>query len=267
MRKIQLLTATVLVSLSFSTWANSQTVLPLNTGFNHSTGSVYPPATQDNYWINLATSLPTTPPTGPSWTIQAVSPWQPALPPMTGIPGTSWISAWNTIGGKVDPVTKRGYSIFRKCFCLMSFTQAKMAFDVRADDNITVWLNTTLNTILPASPGGFSNPTPLHAGTTDQGKFHVGVNCLYVLLEDLGGYMGFDLRGTMSAFGLMPMPASGTEVSFKPCDCNFSPPGAGGGAAGEMRRGATDFDDRQVIQEIVKIAETGRAAKGRPSTK
>jgi hypothetical protein len=257
MRSLKLVTATVVIFLGFNNWAIGQTIVPLNTGFNHSTGSVYPVGATDNYWINISTSPTTTPAAGPAFAIKAENPWQPEMPAASGIPGTRWISAWNTIGGK-----GAGYTIFRKCFCLMSFTQAKLAFDVRGDDNITVWLNSIGSTIFSASPAGWANATPLRGGTTDQAKFHVGVNCLYVLLEDVVGWMGFDLRGTVSAYGLMPMPAMGTTTSFAPCGCDFST-GAGGGVPARVAA----FDDRQVVQEIQKFAEARRAAKGKPAAK
>jgi len=143
----------------------------------------------------------------------------------------------------------------------MSFTQAKLLFDVRADDNITVWLNTTLNTILPATQGHYSG-TPLQAGTTDQTKFKIGVNCIYVLVEDLGGYMGLDLRGYMSAYGLLPMPASGTATSFAPCGCDFAPKGGGVNPAAKAETG-----DQTVVQEIIKIAESRQAARAKSAPK
>lgn len=260
-----------LIAIAGFSWFNlaglaiGQTVVPLNTGFKHTgglTGSLYALGARDDFWINIASSLPTSPPADRTWTIQSQLPWQPALPAAGGIPGTNWISARSTIGGNVDPVTKTGYTIFRKCFCMMSFSQAKLSFNVRADDNISIWLNTTLNTLVAPVQGAFSNATPLQGGTTDQTKFRIGVNCLYALVEDLGGYMGFDLRGTISAYGLMPMPALGTEVSFKPCDCNFSPTHAGAQPSAAAERAGAEFDDRQVVQAIVKIAEARRTARG-----
>jgi hypothetical protein len=259
MKKIQSI-AIVFALVNFSSLALGQTVLPLNTGFNHSTGSIYLGGA-DNYWINLATSPPTSPPTAPSWVIPHQPPWLQPMPPVTGIPGTNWISAWNTIGGQVDPVTKIGTSLFRKCFCLMSFKDARLEFDIRADDNIIVYLNTALNIIIPSSPGQHANPVPLSAVTTDQTKFRIGINCLYVFLEDTGGYMGFNLRGTMRAFGLMPMLAMGTETSFAPCGCDFS---ARVGAKPGVR---TKFDDRQVVQEILRAAEARHAARRKSATK
>jgi hypothetical protein len=261
------LIATIFLFLSFTSWAIGQTVVPLNTGFNHLSNSPYATGAQDNYWINLASSLPTIPPTGPAYAVQSIAPWQPDLPASGPIPATRWINARNGIAGKVDPVTGMGYSLYRKCFCLMSFTQAKLAFDLRADDNVTVWLNTMLSAILPASIGGYANPVPLHGGTTDQTKFKIGINCLYVLVEDVGGYTGFDLRGYISAYGLMPMPASGTETSFAPCGCDFkSPPHTSPTGAAQLREGG-EFDDRQVVADIVKFAETRRAARAKPAAK
>jgi len=268
MRKSYIAMIAGLVWSALPAAAFGQTVMPLNTGFNHATGSVYAVGARDDYWINIASSLPTTPGQDRSWTIASVSPWQPALPISGSIPATQWISARNTISSNVDPVTQKGYTIFRKCFCMMSFSQARLSFNVRADDNIQVWLNTNLNTLLGPVQGGYSNPTPLAAGTTDQSKFRVGVNCLYALVEDVGGYMGFDLRGTVSAFGLMPMPASGTDVSFKPCDCNFSQaPGSAQPSSAAATHGSEHFDDRQVVEAIVKIAEARKATRGAPAKK
>lgn len=263
--KTLVLTASLLVSLLCPGLALGQTVVPLNTGFNHSANAVYAPQTQDKFWLNMSTSPTPTPPAGPSSVIQSSAPWLPPLPAVGGVPATNWISAWPTIGGHVDPLTSKGYTLFRKCFCMMSFSQAKIVFDVRADDNITIWLNGLSNTLLAVSSGQYSNPTPIHVQTTDQSKFKIGVNCLYVLLEDIGGYMGFDLRGTVSAYGLMPMPGmsvgSGTDVTFAPCGCDFR---AARSAAPNTRAA---FDDENVIKAIVKIAEARRNAKASPAKK
>jgi hypothetical protein len=260
--------STFFLFLNLSSWANGQTVVPLNTGYNHSNSSVYTVGQQDNYWINLASSLPT--PAGPAYVVQWVPPWQPDLPAFiypgpVPVPATKWINARNTINSNVDPVTKTGYSLYRKCFCLMSFTQAKLVADIRGDDNLTVWLNTVLSTLLPAQQGHYSGPV-LQFSTTDQSKFHMGVNCLYVLVEDGGGYTGFDLRGYVSAYGLMPMPAAGTAASFEPCGCNFAPPHpTPTGGAATLRTGG-EFDDQKVVADILKIAEA-RRAKPKPSAK
>lgn len=261
--------STFFLFLNLAGWANAATVVPLNTGYNHSLPGVYAPSAPDNYWINIAASLPT--PAGPAFTVQWVGPWQPDLPnftytgPVVPVPATKWINARNTINSNVDPVTKKGYTLYRKCFCLMSFTQAKLLFDIRADDNVAVWLNNAGNMLLPFQQGNYAG-APLQAGTTDQSKFQIGINCLYVHVEDFGGYTGFDLRGYVRAYGLMPMPAAGTAVSFAPCGCNFAPPSPSptGGAA-QLRTGG-EFDDRQVVADILKIAEA-RRAKAKPPAK
>lgn len=266
MKKIQLIVATVFVSLTFSNWAIGQTKLPLNTGFNHATGSVYQVGAQDDYWINIATAPTPTPAAGRSNVIQWAAPWVAPLPPFNypvvgPIPGTNWISAWPTIGGHVNPVTGKGYSIFQKCFCMMSFTQPRLEFHVRADDNILVYLNDIQGSLLTATPGGYGSAVPIHVVTTNPALFKIGVNCLYVYLEDTGGWMGFDLRGYVSAYGLMPVPATGLEISFAPCGCDFS---ARPGTRSAVR---AEIDTQKIIQEILKAAEARRTAKGKPATR
>lgn len=270
MKLVQSILTTIFVFLNLTGWASGQTVVPLNTGYNHATNSVYAVGVKDNYWINLATSVPTTPPADTTWNIATSFAWLPALPAGAGLPGTNWISAWNSAPSHLAPVTGVGYTIFRKCFCLMSFSQARLSFNVRGDDNITIWLNTTLNTLVPATSGRWSLSPPIAYSTTDQSKFKMGVNCLYVLLEDTGGHMGLNLRGSVSAFGLMPQPASGTATSFAPCGCDFTTPGPVGpapaGNAAQLRA-AGEFDDRKMVEEIQKIAETRRVVKGMPGKK
>jgi hypothetical protein len=153
----------VIFALLAGSAARAQT-MPLNTGFNHDmsvqqvypTPAVYPPAIstiRDEYWINIASYPPTNPPVDRSFAIFPHPIWSPALP------GSLWISARNTYASAPgiradDP----GYTIFRKCFCLVKdFKNAQLNFQVRADDNITVWLNTTLNQVLAPSFGNFSS--------------------------------------------------------------------------------------------------------------
>src|ERR1019366_7603074 len=86
-----------------------------------------------------------------------------------------------------------GYTIFRKCFCLLpNFTQPTLSFKIRADDTVQVWFNSQLNVALPPSPGNF-NSTVLTSAPSSPTWFHAGINCIYVLVEDFGGYAGFDL--------------------------------------------------------------------------
>ncbi len=117
-----------------------------------------------------------------------------------------------------------------------------------------MWLNTQVQPLLPPSWGNW-NGTPLSGSTTNQNWFHVGVNCIYVLVEDFHGQMGFDLVGTVSANGLLATPAKGYPSSFGPCSCS------GGPAHLRDAKGVSQDDDQQVLNEIIKIAEARRAAK------
>lgn len=239
--------------------AVAQTTMPLNTGYNHALFNPYPtvntaispPAARDNYWINIMSYPPTTPPVDRTWVLMRPLIWAPAFP------ASNWIGVRNSIAtaGGVN-INNPGYTVFRKCFCLTSgFHDARLNFQVRADDTVQVWFNTHLNQLVPASIGNW-NGVPRTGATTN--GFHAGVNCLYVLAEDVGTATGFDLAGSVTAFGLLPIPAAGTNQSFEPCSCNPGPTHM----AGEMSiaKGA-DNDEQQVIGEIVKIAEARRAAK------
>lgn len=263
LRKVNLI-AVLAALLLLSNSANAQTTVPLNTGYNHSIFTPYAPVfgpsnTLDQYWINIASYPPTTtPPVWPAFVIQSA--WVPPLP------GTNWISARNTwaSGAGVNP-DNPGYTIFRKCFCLLpGYKDAKLSFELRADDSIQVWLNTQTNQVLAPTWGNHSGPT-LKAGT-DRG-FRVGKNCIYVLLEDYyGGAMGFDLLGSVSAFGLLPTPAAGTGQSFEPCACKSQGPVAVAEASSKLKVGVAsalkvEDDDGQIISEIVKVAEARRATK------
>jgi hypothetical protein len=256
MKKINLVAALTALLL-FSNLAIASTTLPLNTGYNHSIFNPYPtvtinpspPGARDNYWINIASYQPTLPPVGPTWILRNPG-W------MAAFPNTNWIGARNTAYSPTGTTAANpGYTIFRKCFCLLpNFKEAKLSFQVRADDTIQIWLNTQLNQVLAPSWGNHSGPA-LSASTTK--GFRVGPNCLYALVEDFGGAMGFDLVGSVSAYGLLPMPAAGTNQSFEPCACRQGHPDTAE-AASTLR---VEDDDRQIISEIVKMAEARRAAK------
>ena len=252
MKRMNLI-ATLATMLLLSTLATGQVIL--NTGYNHSSFSPYPPpapvsTTQDQYWINIA-SYPTLP-TAPAWVIQKAGGW--ALP----FAATNWIGPRNTYASAsgVNP-NNPGYSIFRKCFCLLpGYNNVKLDLkQLRADDTVQVWLNSQLNQVLAPSWGNFSG-TPLSASTAS--GFRVGPNCVYVLVEDIyGGAMGFDLEGSVTGNGVMPVPAAGVNQSFEPCPCRAGPT-----VGPDPRRTEKNADDdQQIVNACMKFAEARRAEK------
>jgi hypothetical protein len=249
-----LVTLLALSPLTLGHLALGQTIVPLNTGYNHAIFAPYPSVTtftstiNDNYWINIASYPPTNPPVASSWVLQQQAPWLPAFP------STNWISARHTIASPPGTsVDNPAYTIFKKCFCLLpNFKNASLSFQVRADDTIQVWFNTQLNKALLPSLGNY-NAAPLQSLPSNPAWFHVGRNCIYVLLEDFGGFMGFDLTGTIQATGLSPLPAFGADQSFD-CPCRAA---ASGAAASKS---AAD-GDQAVVREILRIAEERRLKK------
>ena len=146
------------------------------------------------------------------------------------------------------------YTIFRKCFCLLpNYKNASLSFRVRADDTIQVWVNTQLNVALAPTIGNWNSPTPWASKPSQPSWFRVGRNCIYVLVEDYHGFMGFDLVGSVQADGLMPLPAAGPQQQFQ-CPCE-SPTGIA-----SARARASD-EDQAVVQAILALAEKRRAER------
>ena len=262
MKKTNLITIIVaLFALSDS--AIAVTSAPINTAWDYFSSLLYSPVppvypttvstTKDDYWINIASYPPTTPAIGSSFFIYKYPTWAPPLP------NSGWISAWNSYASRpgITP-SNPSYTIFKKCFCLQQgFNQAKVNFQVRADDTIQIWLNNQTQTLLAASYGNYSG-APLTGGTSNQGWFHPGMNCIYVLVEDFGTAMGFNLVGTISANGLLPTAAKGYPPTFPfGRTCTTGP----AGNAAEARAPSPQDDDQEVINEIVKIAEARRTAR------
>jgi hypothetical protein len=237
--------------------AEGQTTVPLNTGYNHAVFAPYPAAppvptlsnVPDNYWINIASYPTTAPPVGPSWVLPAQAAWAAPLP------GSHWISAWRTPNSPSGAsAANPGYTIFRKCFCLLpNYRNPTLSFRARADNRIQAWFNSITNVALPAAVGNF-NGTPLPSQPSNPNWFRAGRNCLYVLVEDMGGLMGFNLAGTIQADGLLPLPAAGTAQTFGGCQC----PGATAGV--EVR--AADEEQRTLL-EIRRVAEERRVNRPR----
>lgn len=245
MRKLHALLALTLSGASSA--ALSQTTLPLNTGFDHSTFSVITsPGVQDKYWIKVAASNA---PLGvPAFVINKHLAWQNPL--SGGGFGSSWISS--TAPNGTSPPGPQPYAIYRKCFCLMpGYKKADLSFQIRGDDAIQVWLNSITNTIVTGQGGSFAGNPIQGPGPGLSPQFRTGVNCLYVLVEDTGSVVtGFNLAGTVSAYGLMPMASAGAGMSFAPCKCEGGPKAM--------------VEDRTTIQAIVRFAEE-RRRRGAPT--
>ena len=201
--------------------------LVLNTGYNYTATT---PGTMLNYgapdptWIKIASYEP---PAG----VVPVAPARVVWPGTWAVlPNAQWLAPRNssasTIGVNATSPSCPAYSIFRKCFCLLDRANAQMTIDVRADDNVQVWLNTMLYTVIGPVAGNLNISQPPHHYSSSNVPAHseyfrVGRNCIYVLLEDnvAWGALGFTLAGTVSAPGLMPNPATGNNGNFGRCGC------------------------------------------------
>lgn len=257
MKKIILAAAAALFSMSRPAVAD-----PLDTGFNHGNANYYLVGQQDNYWIKIASYEPPT----SSVPVAAAFVLNPAIATWGPVPTARWIGPRNTpfsSGG--TNVGNPAYSIFRKCFCLLAnYTNPQLSIRVRGDDNIHVWLNTVTNTLIaPVMGNYFTNQGPPLAYpqpplNSNPGFFRRGRNCLYVLVEDYLGHIGFSLSGTVNAAGLMPGMAFGPEGSFGPCGCPGETGQGGATPTGSPAGSPVSDDDAAVVQEIIQFAETRR---------
>lgn len=237
----------------FTAAVAAQTILPLNTGYDYSTYSLYPTVgtatstTQDQYWINIASYPTTSPAVGPAYVLQQPSYWSTALP------ASHWISAWNQALSQPGVTSDNpGYTIYRKCFCLAeNYRDPQISFTARSDDTLQVWVNSHLNTVLLQQFGGFNGPG-IASLPSNPAWFHAGLNCLYALVEDTyGGAMGFDLDGSVQAFGLSPQAALGVDQTFD-CGCRreLTP-----------RTEEEEEHESEVLAAIIRIAEQRRLAR------
>jgi hypothetical protein len=215
---------------------------------------------KDNYWINIASYLPPSAPftAAPSFVIKDNSPWQPPF-----VPTSRWIGplpTWNSAAGSNG--NDHAWSLFRKCFCLApNFNGAAMSFQTRHDESLQIMLNSLMNTVYGPAQANFANGSvPLVTLSPGQlASLHAGKNCIYALLEDTGGAMGWDLTGNFNANGLYPYAAAGAQQSF-PCDCGGQGGAVPNGASTSMTR-SMQADDSAVVAAIVKLAESRRKAK------
>lgn len=256
------LIATVFVLLVFSNFASAITV-PLNTGYDHWLGTPYIGLPkQDIYWLNI--SGPVNNVWTPSYAVQTG--YLPALvPPFAS---SQWISSRTSfLSASPTTVTKPGYTIFRKCFCLQKgYINPRIRFSLRVDDNVTVWFNTIMNTVLAPSGPNFGNYSWANNGvpwSVDTTKgFREGSNCLYVLVEDVGGGTAFILEGDVAATaGLFQTPSTGSDQSYAPCSCDGGVNGQGISTENETKTSTLTTDDTEIIKEIVSYAEQRRVER------
>jgi hypothetical protein len=257
----------------FTAPATANTILALNTGYNNGAFAAYTiPASQpsnisDQYWIKIASYEPyvASISVSPAWVFNhAWGPWAVPLTASATTPATQsrWIGPRPVVASSPGAsVSNPAYSIFRKCFCLMpGYQNPLLSFQIRGDDNIHVWLNTVTQTLVAPVIGNWGGGAPRSSAPTNLAMFRTGRNCIYVLLEDnyAGGQMGFDLAGTVSAVGLMPIAAQGVEASFHPCRCPSGEAGALSPDGSTQELGGGPVADAAALREVIRFAEARR---------
>jgi len=236
--------------------------IPINTGYNYAGYGPYPPVTvptsitNDDYWINIA-SYPVTGSAVKTAFVLESTPWPAPLL------SSNWIGSRNSVLS--DPTTNPSnpaYTIFRKCFCLApNVIDPRITFDARVDDNLQVWLNTQVQVLLPPQLGSIHSGGDqlLHSSPSNPVWFHVGLNCIYALVEDtFNGATAFNLAGTIQGAGSAPQVAFGVTQTFA-CQCNTA---AHSETPPELN-GHVDNDDSEVVAALVQIAEERRLSRTR----
>ena len=256
-------------ALCISSAAAAQTTMPLNTGYDYSVFGLYPtpvgtgPSTrQDNYWIKIASYEP------PATSVPIAAAWvlNPAIASWLTLPNARWVGPQPTgTSGGASSDTNPAYSIYRKCFCLMTgYQNPTLSFQLRADNESNAWLNSITNVLVPPSPDSYNTHAPISSRPTAPGMFHAGLNCIYVLVQNRGGPTGFNLAGTVSATGLMPIAGAGAGNSFAPCQCGRATPGPAAMSARDNGMMAADAEDSATIRAIVAFAEAQRRRAAGP---
>ncbi len=180
--------------------------LIINTGYNHSTNTVFATNQQDPYWI--LTDAPTDVVVnlnGPAYVIPSV--W---AGPSTIDNTNNYISAFGSAGSNKDntSLSKHPYS-FERCFCVCG-DNVKVNFDitVRVDNQVKFYLD---NVLLPGQPAQLSTTTTYNFDATDDAKNKInasvvlgnGRHCLRVEVRNDGdgSAMGLDIKGLISTSG------------------------------------------------------------------
>jgi hypothetical protein len=161
----------------------------LNTGFDEVTNTLLPigalpSGTSDDDWSIVAP--------GPSRPAKVVIDPHPNWP--APLPGTRWLSVDANRGTSLPGVTQ--YS-FERCFCLASGARdVTLDLQLRADNEASVFLNDQRL----AGPGGAFSAAPLavrRTGSTGDGLFRAGRNCVRIDVNDFGFFTGLTLSGTV----------------------------------------------------------------------
>jgi hypothetical protein len=241
-----------LLALALLGTSGAAVALPLDTGYNYTTFAPYVPgSTVDNYWIKIASYEPslTSVPVAPASIINGVT---PVAGPGAQVLGPNPSAA---LGG--THISKKGYSLYRKCFCLLTTQGASLSFNVRGDDIIQVWLNSVQYTLAGPTPGNFwTGSTPISSLPSNQGMFLTGRNCIYVLVEDYWGATHFSLSGQVTGPGVMPMAAEGVNMVFKPCHCPET-----------QTAGAAPGNASAMVDPMIQAARVRAAAEPTASSK
>jgi hypothetical protein len=252
-------------ALSVPCAASAQTTMPLNTGYNYSMFSLDPiPGTvsniPDNYWIKIASYEP------PATSVPIAAAWvlNPTIASWLTLPNARWVGPQPTgTSGGGSSQTNPAYSIYRKCFCLMAgYQNPALSFQLRADNESNAWLNGITNVLVPPSPDSYNTTAPINSRATTPAMFHVGLNCIYVLVQNRGGPTGFTLAGSVSALGLMPIAGAGAGNSFAPCQCGRAMPATAAGA--QLSSRSAEAEDSATVRAIVAFAEAQRRRAGGP---
>lgn len=110
--------------------------LIISTGYDHSTGTIQSPISQDANWdlVSVPSNSPVTPPS-PSWVITPNGAW-------STFPNGAWVSPFQTNAYNINnPYPTYDPFLFENCFCLCQATTVRIKFDVMADDEARVYLD------------------------------------------------------------------------------------------------------------------------------
>lgn len=263
--------------------ATASTTLTLDTGYNHAVTSYYPTgaAVQDQFWVRYAYSgqVTATPPMPITHYSRVTSPQAPGASLVAPARSLNSHDGLNSppLSSGMDP----GYVVYRKCFCLAPnlSNDARINLQITGDDTAHIWLNTMTNTLLaPISVYGVVRNVNWPQTGAGQGFWKGRRNCIYVLMEDnqggplnSGGQAWFALKGSISATsGLWDQAATGLQplqtsyLPTSPCKCDFpqGPLGTAAGApAAAMRMVDESAEDRAMLAEITRYAETRRQVR------